>query len=97
MPQPSSWNKYPTKENPSNKYKFTSLEINMSIDKKVVNRETYSMLDWLGDLGGLYDALRLLCRFIVAPISSFSLQATLMAKLFRRRPSNLGLKRQNLF
>ena len=87
MPQASAWNKFPTKEDPSKKYKFTSLEINLSPDKLVVNRETYSMLDWLGDLGGLFDALRLLCTLGIFPVSSFSLQATLMSKLFRQRPS----------
>ena len=61
----------------------------------MVNRESYSLLDWLGDLGGLFDALRLLCHIMIYPVSSFTLQATLMAKLFRQRPSDLGLKRQN--
>ena len=83
LPQPSSWNKFPTKEDPSRRYKFTSLEINMSLDKLVINRETYSLLDWLGDLGGLFDALKLIAQVIIYPVSSFSLSATLMSKLFR--------------
>jgi len=55
----------------------------MSPDKQVYNRQTYSLLDWMGDLGGLYDALILIAGLIVAPISAFNLQSTLMAKLFR--------------
>ena len=94
LPVASSWNKYPTKENPSRRYKFTSYEINLSADKKVINRETYSLLDWLGDVGGLIDALRYLCKFIIGPVTSFSLQATLLSKLFRQRPSDV-LKRLN--
>ena len=89
MPIASSWNKYPTKENPSRKYKFTSYEINLSADKKVINRETYSLLDWLGDVGGLIDALRYLCKFLIGPVTSFSLQATLLSTLFRQRPSEV--------
>ena len=73
LPIPSSWNKYPTKENPSRKYKFTSWELNLSGDKKVINRETYSLLDLLGDVGGLIEALRFFCIFIIGPVSSFSL------------------------
>ncbi len=37
-PVASSWNKYPTKENPSSRYKFTSIEIIVDPDKLVVNR-----------------------------------------------------------
>lgn len=39
------------------------------------SRQTYSSLDFLGDLGGLYDALRLIAQTIVAPFSSFALKA----------------------
>ena len=95
LPQPSAWNKFPTKEDPSRKYKFTSLELNMSLDKFVINRESYSMLDWLGDLGGLFDALKIICQILVYPVSTFSLQATLMSKLFRQRPSDLSQKMNN--
>ena len=39
------------------------------------SRQTYSSLDFLGDLGGLYDALRLIAQTIVAPFSTFALKA----------------------
>ncbi len=81
-PVASSWNKYPTKENPSSRYKFTSVEIILHPDKLVSNRQTYSLLDWLGDMGGLFDALRYTCYWIVSPIASFALQSTIMSKLF---------------
>ena len=83
LPITSSWNKFPTAENPSRKYKFTSYEINLSADKKVINRETYSLLEWLGDVGGLIEALRFLGKLIAGPVTSFSLQATLLSALFR--------------
>ena len=60
----------------------------MSPDKLVVTRETYSLLDWMGDLGGLFDALYIFCSFMIMPISVFNLQVTLMTRLFRQRPSN---------
>lgn len=79
-------------ENPLSKYKFTSLEVNLSLHKKVINRQTYSLLDWLGDFGGLIDGLYYLCKFLMSPVTAFSLQATLLSTLFRQRPSD-ALKR----
>ena len=32
-PLPSSWIYYPTEESPSNKYKYASVEFNMSLDR----------------------------------------------------------------
>ena len=53
----------------------------------IINRETYSLLDWLGDLGGLVDALYIICMAIVSPIVSHKLRADLLSKVFRFRPS----------
>ena len=46
------------------------------------------MLDWLGDLGGLFDALHILGGALVAPIAKFALEAQMMNKIFRFRASN---------
>ena len=70
---PSSWNTYPTRENPSSRYKFMSIEVNMNLDKKRFSRQTYSLLDWLGDIGGLSDALLPIVGLLVSPLSSFAL------------------------
>ena len=40
-------------------------------------------MEWLGDIGGLYDALRLIGMVIVAPYSSFALKAELLSQVFR--------------
>ena len=45
------------------------------------------MLDWLGDVGGLYDALLLIMQFITLPISTFALRSKLLSSLFRFRES----------
>jgi len=39
-------------------------------------------LDFLGDLGGLFDALKLICGVLVAPFSAFALKMSLMTGLF---------------
>ena len=82
----SSWTIYPTEENPYTRFKFTSFEISISADKLVVNRQTYSLLDWLGDLGGLFEALCRVCQWILAPVSSFALKATLLSNFFFFQP-----------
>ena len=47
-------------------YKVTGLEILASYDVVRINRETYSLLQFLGDVGGLYDALLFLGIFTLA-------------------------------
>ena len=79
----SSWIYFPTEESPSDKYKFTSMEIKMSLDLVTWARQTYGFLDWLGDLGGLFDALWYIARFLVKPFSAIALQATMLTSFFR--------------
>ena len=73
--QPSSWVDYPTAENPYGKYKFTSAHFRLALQSlRQINRQTYSLLDWLGDCGGLMDALFLIAEILVAPFASFALR-----------------------
>ena len=37
-----------------------------------MNRETYDLLSWLGDLGGLMDALRYAAEFLLAPYAAYT-------------------------
>ena len=89
---PSSWIVFPTAENPSTRYKFLSIEYNMSLDVQNWNRQTYSLLDWLGDLGGLLDVLLHMGRIMVFPISSFTLKKLLMSSFFHYKFSSLENK-----
>ena len=73
----SSFNRFPTKEKPNRNYKFTSLSIDRNLDLVSINRSTYSLLDWLGDVGGLFDALRLIAEFLIAPVSALALKQKL--------------------
>ena len=41
------------------------------------------MLDYLGDLGGLYDSLKVIGSVLVAPVSSFNLSKSLIFSLFK--------------
>ena len=57
LPEQSAWDKFPTDDNPNGLYKFTSIHIDLEKTLIKINRETYSLLDWLGDCGGLFDGL----------------------------------------
>ena len=46
-------------------------------------RSTYSLLDWLGDLGGLFEALSYICAVFIQPLTVFTLKTTLLTSLFR--------------
>ena len=62
---------WPTKESPDRYYRVAGAYIELSMDQQVIERSTYSVLEWLGDIGGLYDALRLIGLFIMFPFKSF--------------------------
>ena len=50
---------------------------------RIIERQTYSMLDFLGDIGGLFDGLRYIFQIIIAPIVAFNWKAELLSALFR--------------
>jgi len=55
------------------RYKITGIEMLGSFDVIRINRETYSLLQFLGDLGGLYDAIFFTGVFVLAHINEVSL------------------------
>ena len=59
-------------ENPDGQYKFASMRINAHQKKFVYNRQTYSLLDWFGDMGGLYDGLYLGISIVLNSYFKFS-------------------------
>lgn len=85
-PEYSSWNAPITQDSPQNRYKFASLEVNMSKDLRQINRETYSLLDWLGDVGGLLECLQIIGELLISSVSIFVFKARLMSLIvaFRR-------------
>jgi len=48
----------------------------------MIERQTYSMLEWLGDIGGLFDALYIIGSVFVAPLTGFALKTALLANVF---------------
>ena len=57
-------------------------------DQLSTRRASYALLDWLGDCGGLIDALFFIAEFLIAPFSAFVLQTKLASILVRFRKSD---------
>jgi hypothetical protein len=79
-PEDSAWTNYP------NKYKFISLAFFMSVDAQVTNRETYEFLEYLGDIGGLIDILKLLLAAVAYTFNQNRLNSVLTNRLFHLTP-----------
>ena len=65
------------------------------MDVKQWNRQTYSLLDWLGDLGGLFDALLYICRMLISPLSVYSLKQTILSNMFRFKSDKVAGSRDH--
>ena len=61
--------------------------MNMDHSLTTIERKTYSLLDWVGDIGGLFDGLRLICLVIVWPVAAFTVRAEVLSSLFQFRMS----------
>jgi hypothetical protein len=64
--EPSAWTAYPTR------YKFIGVEILLNFDLNAYSRNTYSLLQWFGDLGGLEQALKLIGSLLVSRFASLN-------------------------
>ena len=80
---PSFMDFWPTVEEPDNLYKYASVWIELSPHEHKTERETYSILEWLGDVGGLFDMLKLMGSMLVVPFATFRLKSELLSKIFR--------------
>ena len=57
-----------------------------SDDLVEINRETYEMLQFVGDIGGLLDGLHLFGTLLVMPFVSFKAKSRIMHNLFMFKP-----------
>ena len=61
---PAVHNTFPSYQG-SNRLKLNSVQLTLDQKKIVIERTIYSVLDWIGDIGGLYDGLRLMADFFM--------------------------------
>ena len=78
---PSSKKVWPTKDKPS-LYSLNAVVLNLSQHKIEIERQTYSLLEWIGDIGGLFDGLRIVASSIVTPLAAFVLKSKLLSENF---------------
>ena len=74
----SGLNVWPTRENPS-MYKFNSFYMELKQEKSTLERQTYSLLEWVGDVGGLYDGLSIIGHFLTGPIAVFAVKVDVLS------------------
>ena len=68
---------------PEGDHKFGSLEITASPKTTIISRQTYSILEWLGDVGGLNDSLFVIVKLILGSFTSFYNSSFMTRKIFR--------------
>ena len=58
----------------------------MYLDEKIKihSRQTYSFLEFLSDLGGLFEALKLIAGVFVNPFSALALKVSILSSIFIR-------------
>ena len=62
-------------------YKFHSFWLELSPSLMTIERKTYSMLEWLGDIGGLFEGLTRIGVFLGAPIANFAMKMELLISM----------------
>lgn len=72
----SAWNDYPKR------YKFIGVEILLDFDLNSFSSNTYSLLQWLGDLGGLNEALQFMGSLLLSGFASFNSGSFIISRLF---------------
>ena len=60
----------------------------INLDLKVTERTVYSFLDWIGDIGGLYDGIRLFFLGLILSLKYNKLEAYLVEHLYRFDENN---------
>ena len=58
------------------------------LDFHRVDREVYSILDWLGDVGGLYEALQIICGIFLYVVNFMQFENFLVSELFKKENDN---------
>ena len=81
IPEPSSHIRWPTKENPFVTHKFTSIWLEQGLKQFITERSTYSMLEWVGDVGGLYDGLIVSAQTLLSPLALYALKEMLASSI----------------
>ena len=72
-------------KNPNGLKAYTATIINLDMMTKTTVRQTYGVLDYFGDIGGLVDFFFYLATFVLTPVWKFIYSSHLLTKIFRTR------------
>ena len=64
-------------------FKFASFWIEFGTNITIIERQTYSLLEWVGDIGGLFDGLRYFGLVLIIPLKALLLKLEIASLLFR--------------
>ena len=84
----SAWKDFPTSENPDGRFKYFSVALDINRDSIIYNRSTYSFLDWVADVGGIFSGLLGIANIFILPVQSLAVKAAIASKLVFFRPSD---------
>ena len=59
------------------------MRISLKDEVKVVKRKVYTILDMVGDIGGLYDGLIIITSFILTLYNTSAFDSALVANIFK--------------
>ena len=76
-------------------FKIHGMNLKLSSQVNIIERKTYNLLELLGDVGGLYDALMIIGSALVAPVSAFKLRTELLSKMFHTSDDKKESRRSN--
>ena len=79
---PSELTNWPTKQIPDVIFRFNGIYVELHQKSLAIERQTYSVLELVGDVGGLYDGLNLILSFFIAPLGRFALNKKLFSAMF---------------
>ena len=72
----------------SSKYYYFHAQVNLNKSLRQIRRKTDSLLDWLGDWGGLMDGLHFIGDLFIHFYQEYALKASLVSLLINFSPSS---------
>ena len=75
----------------------TLLSYEFDLDMYVINRDTYTSLDWLGDIGGLGEGLSIIFGFLIAMFNYNTFEDYLVRQLYRKETEKDKISRKTSF
>ena len=70
----------------------TAVSFEFDLNYYKIDRETYNTLDWLGDLGGLKEALVIILGLIIGAVNFNNFKDFLVSKLYKPTTKRNRLK-----